>query len=134
MKATKSVLYIEDDDSLQSIILDILKDEDVQVVMDSGENLFSLLKKHNFGLILMDERLNGCQGSDLCKKLKADRNYRDIPVIMISASWDIPHIAKDCLADGYIRKPFDIYDIIATVNLNYSDQNKTKVIPSSEKN
>jgi len=51
--------------------------------------------------------------------LKADQKTAHIPVVLISALSNIDEIATACGADGYIRKPFDIYDVIDTVSQYY---------------
>jgi len=120
MTKKKTMLYVEDDSEMQGLIMDILDYEGIEVIMDTGKNLYRSLDEHEVGMILMDENLRWCQGSDLCKQLKSLSNYQHVPVIMISGLWDIPSIALECGADGYIRKPFDMYDIMSTINLHYA--------------
>ncbi len=42
---------------------------------------------------------------------------------MISAVREIDDIAQHCGANTYIRKPFDIYDVIDAVNAHYPKEN-----------
>lgn len=115
----KTILYIEDDHDMKDIIFEIMEYEDYHVITDSGKDMHNILEDQPIGLILMDEALSWAWGSDLCLELKEKAEYRDIPVIMVSAARDIEQIALRCGAVGFIRKPFDMYDFIDKVNTFY---------------
>ena len=117
----KQILYIEDDGDMLEIVSEFMQFEDYQVITDSGKSMDKKLKQHTFGLILLDENLGGGWGSDLCRNLKSEKHTSTIPVVLISAMRNIDEIAEECGADAYIRKPFDIYDVIDVVNQYYLD-------------
>lgn len=116
-----NVLYLEDDEEVAGLVLEILEFEKFDVVTDSGRAMDKLLKEHNFGLVLIDEGLAWCRGSDLCRKIKQHPETAHLPVLMISAYAEIDVIAELCGADAYIRKPFDMYDVIEMVQLYYRE-------------
>src|SRR5690606_13089892 len=101
-----------------------------------GKSINKKLKQYEFGLILLDENLNWGWGSDLCRELKSDEKTATIPVVLISAIRNIDEIAEQCGADAYIRKPFDIYDVIDVVNERYLDPHAiagaNRQIPSND--
>lgn len=103
------------------VVAEFMQFEDYQVITDSGKSIDKKLKQHAIGLILLDEHLNWGWGSDLCRKLKSDEKTALIPIVLISAIRNIDEIAEQCGADAYIRKPFDIYDVIDVVNQYYLD-------------
>jgi len=115
----KKILYIEDDPDMADIVSEIMQYEAYEVITDSGKAMHKLLKENDIGLILMDEGLSWCWGSNLCKELRSDERTADIPIIMISAVREIDDIAQHCGANAYIRKPFEIYDVIDAVNIYY---------------
>jgi len=115
----KKILYVEDDGDMLEVVSEFMKFEDYEVVTDNGKSTWEKLQQHAVGLILLDENLNWGWGSDLCMLLKADQKTSHIPVVLISALSNIDEIATACGADGYIRKPFDIYDVIDTVSQYY---------------
>ena len=117
----KQILYVEDDGDMLEVVAEFMQFEDYHVVTDGGKSIDKKIKQHAFGLILLDENLNWGWGSDLCRSLKSDEKTEDIPVVLISAIRNIDEIAEQCGADGYIRKPFDIYDVIDVVNEHYVD-------------
>lgn len=115
----KQILYVEDDGDMLEVVAEFMKFEDYQVITDSGKSIEKKLKQYPIGLILLDENLNWGWGSDLCRSLKANTETAAIPVVLISAIQNIDQIAEHCGADTYIRKPFDIYDVIDVVNQFY---------------
>ncbi|MEC3878671.1 response regulator [Parapedobacter sp. 10938] len=115
----KKILYIEDDPDMADVVAEIMQFEDYEVLTDSGKAMHRLLKDNHIGLILMDEGLSWCWGSSLCKELRSDEKTASIPIIMISAVREIDNIAAHCGANAYIRKPFEIYDVIDVVNNHY---------------
>jgi|SRR5690606_4137544 len=117
----KKILYAEDDGDMLEVVSEFMQFEDYEVVTDNGKSIKKKLQQHQIGLILLDENLNWGWGSDLCRELKSDEKTAVIPIVLISAMGDIDKIAEQCGADGYIRKPFDIYDVIDVVNMHYLD-------------
>ena len=115
----KQILYVEDDGDMLEIVAEFMQFEDYQVITDNGRSIDRKLKQHAIGLILLDENLTWGWGSDLCRGLKADARTAKIPIVLISAVQNIDSIAEQCGADAYIRKPFDIYDVIDVVNAHY---------------
>lgn len=116
----KKILYAEDDGDMLEVVSEFMQFEDYEVITDNGKSIWKKLQEHPVGLILLDENLNWGWGSDLCKQLKSDETTAAIPIVLISAIRDIDKIAAACGADTYIRKPFDIYDVIDVVNLHYA--------------
>lgn len=111
----QKLLYIEDDEGISELIAEIMEYEHYEVITDDGKSMFRILGENQIGLILMDQRLFWSTGSQLCMELKAKPETKDIPVIMMSSSPDIERIALSCGASGFIKKPFDLYDVIDTV-------------------
>ena len=117
----KKILYAEDDGEMREVVTAFMQFEDYEVITDNGKSIGKKLQQHTIGMILLDEKLGWGLGSELCKLLKSDAQTADIPVVLISAISTINEIAERCGADGYIRKPFDIYDVIDVVNTHYRE-------------
>ena len=123
----KKILYAEDDGDMLEVVSEFMRFEDYEVIGDDGKSIWKKVAQHPIGLILLDEILDCCWGSDLCTLLKSDEQTAGIPVILISAVRKIDEIAERCGADGYIRKPFDIYDVIAIVAAHYRQPSRSKL-------
>jgi len=69
-------------------------------------------------LILLDIRMPEIDGFEVCKKLKADKHTRDIPVIFISAMDDVKDKVKAFNVGGidYVTKPFEPEEVLARIN------------------
>lgn len=115
----KKILYIEDDPDMAEIVSEIMQYEHYEVITDSGKSMYKYLAGGEVGLILMDEGLSWCWGSNLCRELRSNKDTAEIPIIMISAVREIQDIAANCGANAYIRKPFEIYDVIDAINEHY---------------
>src|SRR6266702_6948930 len=63
-------------------------------------------------LLLLDICMSGIDGRKICRTLKSTDATKDIPIIMISASYNIADVIKDSGADDYLEKPFNMQDLI----------------------
>lgn len=59
-------------------------------------------------LILLDIFLEGEDGRNICRKLKADEETRHIPVILLSAHANGEQAIRDCSSDDFLAKPFHL--------------------------
>jgi len=69
----------------------------------------------NPDLILLDHVLPKEPGGDYCKRIKTNKETTHIPVIIISANMNVDRIANNACADGYVAKPFDIDELVSTI-------------------
>jgi signal transduction histidine kinase len=68
-------------------------------------------------LVLLDVRMPGLDGYEVCQRLKADASTRDIPVIFISAGSDVADKVEGFRCGGvdYVTKPFQVEEVLARV-------------------
>jgi two-component system, OmpR family, alkaline phosphatase synthesis response regulator PhoP len=80
------ILTIDDDPSFVEAITTLLEAKDYQVVSaDNGEDGFKVAKSENPDLILLDVMMtHKTEGFDIARNLKADKDTKDIPVVMIT--------------------------------------------------
>jgi CheY-like chemotaxis protein len=76
---------------------------------DDAYDALSLLQDTRPDLILMDLQMPGMDGLELTRRLKADPETRDIPVIALTAAamYQDERRAADAGCDGFMRKPLD---------------------------
>lgn len=69
-------------------------------------------------LILLDVEMPGMNGYEICRKIRSDQDFDNIPVIFITAKNDRNSIIKGFEVGGqdYVTKPFDPKELIARVN------------------
>lgn len=109
------MLIIENNREIRDIIGYILEEQGfVTLGSPEPESLKHILP---FGpdVILIDEFINRKPGHRLCHKIKQVDQLKRIPVIIISTAEDIELIATECSANDYVRKPFDIHEMVQKV-------------------
>lgn len=107
----KSILVIEDDESMRGALKRILDSEHYisRIAADATE-LSTVLDDHPIDLILLDIGLPWINGFELAQMLKEHRDLKSIPLVFISGNAseeDIKHAFK-LGADDFLKKPFDI--------------------------
>ena len=83
----------------------------------SGRELFALLEKQVPELIVLDIMLPDEDGVSILRRLRADKHYANIPVIMATAKGSEFDKVKglDSGADDYIAKPFGMLEMVARI-------------------
>jgi DNA-binding response OmpR family regulator len=117
MNDVKKVLVVDDDIGIREIIKLILDDEGYEVnELDNGHQVDNAIACWVPDVILLDVMLGDMDGRDICRHLKSEKNTAAIPIIIISAThnrYTLPQ--KNCSANDYLEKPFDIDDLIRKV-------------------
>jgi DNA-binding response OmpR family regulator len=111
----KRVLVADDDPGICDALSLILMDAgyDVTTTLD-GRSVLDL-NSDLPDLILLDIRMSGIDGREVCRQLKSQSHTTHIPVVMISANRDTPVIAGEVGAEGFVMKPFEMDDLLAVV-------------------
>lgn len=117
---SKKILIVDDSPEAIKVLCNALpKDYKVQVAL-SGEKAFRLLdiSQELPDLILLDVFMPGMDGYEVCKKLKKNERFKEIPVIYLSALTDIKDKVKAFEQGGvdYIEKPFQFEEVQARVD------------------
>ena len=83
-----------------------------------GEEALRLAAATAFDLVLLDVNMPVRDGFDVIRALRADARYRHTPILMLTteSSPDRKREGKNAGATGWIIKPFDPAQLIATVH------------------
>jgi len=114
----KKILIVDDEpDILKVVIFRIKKAGYAVVSAEDGKSALDITQVEKPDLILLDIRLPILTGYEVCKKLKSNKAVKDIPVIFLSASTgeDIDCKVVECGAQGYMRKPFEVEELLETI-------------------
>jgi two-component system, OmpR family, alkaline phosphatase synthesis response regulator PhoP len=112
------ILIIEDDDDIRDLETFNLKQEGWKISeADSAETGMEQIRKSVPNLILLDLMLPGISGLDFCRQLKSANDYKNIPIIMVSAKGEEADIVTglELGADDYVAKPFRPRELVARV-------------------
>jgi PleD family two-component response regulator len=107
---SKQILLIVDANPENINVLKTMlsSDYDIKVVADGEEAIRLALSPDTPGLILLNTMMPTAEMYEVCRKLKADKNTKDIPIICLSEPTTEDTEAKgfDLGAADYITKPF----------------------------
>jgi CheY-like chemotaxis protein len=114
--ARKLVLVVEDDESVSSLLIDLLEERgyDAMPALD-GQTAIELARKHLPHLITLDLALPGSDGHQVLASLKADARTRDIPIVVISAFTQILPAGERKKLAYLLGKPFDVTEVLEIV-------------------
>lgn len=113
------VLVIDDEKHIVELLKFNLETMNYEVHYSyDGFDGFIQAKEVKPHLILLDWMLPNISGIDVLKKIRIDKDLKNIPVIMLTAK-DTEHNKIEGLnvgADDYITKPFSIKELLARIN------------------
>jgi len=102
-----TVLIIDDDAKLTSVVVDWLQNEGYEVdSCNSGTAGFEKLQKQSYDLIVLDRSMPGMDGFELCKRYRAQGGRARILMLTGSDSIAAKEQGLDAGADDYLTKPF----------------------------
>jgi len=113
-----NILIVDDDSAALKLLKDILTaDGHVVRPFNNGELALRSIMAEAPELILLDIRMPGMNGFEVCRRIKEDERLKEIPVLFISAASDMEDKVSAFQAGGvdYITKPFQKEEVIARV-------------------
>ncbi|MBW4576945.1 MAG: response regulator [Aphanothece sp. CMT-3BRIN-NPC111] len=114
----KNILVIEDELSVQEIILDILDAEDFSAIgAENGRRGIELAKEHIPDLIICDIMMPEMDGYEVLTHLRQDPLTATIPFIFLTAKADKADVRQgmNLGADDYLTKPFARSELIGAI-------------------
>jgi DNA-binding response OmpR family regulator len=111
----KKVLVIENDRDIRDIVSFILEEAGFKCLGMPEPEKIEHLRQFDPDIILLDEFINNKPGHRLCLRIKHDETLQHLPVIILSTANNIELIAKECKANDFVRKPFDVDDLVTKV-------------------
>ncbi len=113
-----TILIVEDDTGIARMIQVLLEARGFTTVLShNGNEAFSRLGGAVVDLILLDVMMPGMDGYEVCRRIKADPRWKQIPVIMLTAKDAVRDVVQglEIGAEEYIRKPFNTDELVARV-------------------
>ncbi len=103
-------LIVDDCSTMRSILRNTLKMRGVEVLeAKDGFDALTVLKNTDFiDLMLVDWNMPGMNGYELLRKIRSDRMYDEVQIVMVTTETSLSAIstALDAGANEYIMKPF----------------------------
>jgi len=116
MDLETKILVVDDFQFARRICINVLKEIGLKDITEasSGGSALTALAKDSFGLVITDHNMPGMTGLELVKKIKADDNTKNIPIIMITSegSKGIMLEATESGVSAFLNKPFTKDDLL----------------------
>ncbi len=123
----KKILYVEDEQDQIMMVREFLEAKGYELISaDNGEEGLRKAQGEKPDLIFLDHFLPKIKGYEVCRRLKENPETKHIPVIIITAS-GVKYASDQCRdagADEYIRKPYELDELIAKVKRRLKELEK----------
>ena len=115
---SKRILVVEDQEDNRQILRDLLESASYDVIeAEDGQAALAMVKMQRPDLILMDIQLPLMDGYEATRRIKADPDLQNIPIIVVTSyalSGD-DEKARAAGCDGYVTKPFSPRQLLAKI-------------------
>ncbi len=115
----KKILIVDDEKDIVETLAFMLKAKGFECIYAyDGEEGLHLAKTSNPDLIILDVMMPKINGYKICRLLKFDNKYKNIPIIMITArsQEEDKIIGEETGANEYITKPFEFSEVLEKIN------------------
>jgi two-component system alkaline phosphatase synthesis response regulator PhoP len=117
------ILVVDDDPDLVESVTTILQSKNHEVIQAyGGEEGLEKAKKERPDAIILDVMMPDKDGYEVCKELKADPDYSDIPILLLTAvvsqipsSTYTSRMGMETEADDYVDKPVEPSELVLLV-------------------
>lgn len=112
------IIVAEDDEDIRVFVSIILSREGFRIdSYDNAQAALDAAQSVDPALYLLDVRMPGLSGLDMCRRLRADHRFDNRPILMMSAETSQQNIdaAREAGADDYLAKPFSRAELVRRV-------------------
>ncbi len=107
------IMAVDDEQIVRKVLSATLSRDYEVILLPSGDQLQRLLQAFHPDLIMLDVRMPGMNGFDLCRSIRSMPAYQTVPVVLLSALREEKNRRSgiEAGADFYITKPFDVPEL-----------------------
>ncbi|MEG3848046.1 response regulator [Microcoleus sp. herbarium19] len=124
--SSNSILIVDDTPNNIRLLFDVLDRAGFDIsVVKSGEKALEKLNSIQPDLILLDVMMPGIDGFETCRRIKANPENADIPIIFMTALSETQNkvVGLQLGAVDYITKPIQVEEVLARVNTHLGLRN-----------
>ena len=113
-----NILLVEDEKSIVTLIKYNLEKEGFKVFCsETGEDALKIIKEKTPDLVILDWMLPDTSGIDVCRQIKIDKKFKNIPVLILTAKGEPDDKIKglEVGADDYVTKPFNNKELLLRI-------------------
>ncbi|MBD3271843.1 MAG: response regulator [Elusimicrobia bacterium] len=138
--ANHKILVVDDEPDILRVVKDVLESEHYTVKSaKNASEAFRRIKEFTPDLVVLDLKLPGTDGLEICRTLKADDNYKLLPILILSTKSEESDkiVGLEIGADDYVTKPFSSGELLARVKAilrrrNLSDDERAVSMSSGD--
>src|SRR5207237_7890563 len=111
------ILLVDDEPALRELLRATFEGADVTVdEAGSGLEAEERIRRRRPDVIVLDLRMPGMSGAELCARLKSEPRTQAIPIVLLTgADLEEAQRAQRAGAEALVRKPFSPLDLLAVV-------------------
>lgn len=112
------ILVVEDEPAMVELLRYNLESEGFEVASaPDGEEAIMAIEEQTPDMVLLDWMIPKISGIEICRRLRRDQKFRNLPVIMITARGEEADRVRglDVGADDYVSKPFSPAELMARI-------------------
>lgn len=116
----KCILVVDDEEDILELVRYTLSKENYHIhTVTSGEEALRYARQKIPDMIVLDLMLPGVDGLEVCRILKKDDRFSQIPIVMLTAKGEDADIVSglELGADDYITKPFTPRVLLARIKV-----------------
>ena len=113
------VLLIDDEPRVSRALAFALADRDVELrSVANADDLDALASPQTPDVVLLDIALVGNDGLEVCRRMRADPRFRDVPLLLLSGQTDAAtkRAGLEAGADDFVAKPFVPEELLARID------------------
>ena len=111
----QTILVVDDEQPVVEVVAGVLEYAGYRVLTaGNGKEALAYLEKGKVDLVLSDMMMPVMDGTQLCKRIAADAAHNSIPFVLMSATHTVARL-DGCRYAGFLRKPFDIQELLRLV-------------------
>jgi CheY-like chemotaxis protein len=117
-ESRRRTLLVDDEADFRTIVRGWLESEYEHADARDADEFEHALAVHKPDLIILDLRMEGLDGFELCRRLRADPRWKSVPVLFLTGSREVRDFQKNFEAGGttYLMKPVSRKQLLAAVS------------------
>lgn len=111
----KTILIADDDPAILEVLTLYLEEVGYEVETTQDGLTLRTFEQGLPDLLLLDIWMSGWHGREICLFLKSQEATKRLPIVLFSANRETERIAREAGADEFVTKPFDLADLLSTI-------------------
>lgn len=110
------IMVVDDEEDVRKNLERILSREGYEVkTAADGMEALSCIEGFKSDLILLDVKMPGWDGIEVCRRIRSHQQFKGTPIIMITAYPKEKEEALKAGADDFLNKPVDTLDLLVRI-------------------